>query len=235
MDRYAGHRYVAAVGLGFLVLSLLLVAMPKLTEPAVFYFLASDLELDRKLTATVLELVDSPRWAKANLAGRKAMLRPLMAGLIDAENKGKVGFWASYVELIFSAQSEAQLSGIVTLLRYHIGTNLSALSDFRKSIESKTNFCFTVASKPAAGKANFERCVQASMDIMYDKSVSISGKPALDFSGGIPEPLRQAWYRSFDECINTTTPATRARKCRMAAAVRSEFLFFSEATEQKGS
>lgn len=73
------------------------------------------------------------------------------------------------------------------------------------------------------------------MDIMYDKSVAVAGKPPIDFTGGIPDPLRQAWYRSFDECIAAKTPASRARKCRMAAAVRSEFLFFSEAAEQKSS
>lgn len=186
------------------------------------------MELDRKLAARVLAVIDSPSWGKSDLAGRKAKIRPLMTSIVAGAMSGKVGFWSAYVELIFSAQTVTQLDGIVTLLRYHINANLSSLGDFKSRIESKTHFCFTVASKSPATKESFERCVQASMDIMYDKSVSVAGKPQLNFSGGIPDPLRQAWYRALDECVGAKFEV-RPRKCRMAAAVRSEFLFFSEA------
>lgn len=206
----------------------LLAAMP-LKQPDVFYFLASDLELDRRLAAKVLAVIDAPSWSRADLAGRKAKIRPLMASIIAGAVAGKIGFWSAYVELIFSAQSLAQLDGVVTLLRYHINANISSLAEFKSRMESKTHFCFTVASKSPSTRDSFERCVQASMDIMYDKSVAVAGKPGLNFNGGIPDPLRQAWYRALDECVGAK-PEVRARKCRMAAAVRSEFLFFSEAS-----
>lgn len=67
------------------------------------------------------------------------------------------------------------------------------------------------------------------MDIMYTKSVEVGGNPKIDFSGGVPDPLSDAWSKTFQECINAKDSGTRARKCRMAAVLRSEYLFFDDA------
>lgn len=101
---------VAVVCLSFVAIPLLL-TMP-LKEPDVFYFLASDLGLDRKLAKSILDILDSQKFLNANLAGRKVMLKPLMADLLAAEAAGKVGYWAAYAELVFAAQSDTQLNGV---------------------------------------------------------------------------------------------------------------------------
>lgn len=212
------------------LLAMMLVAVPLVKDPSVYIFLAKDLAVDRKIATSILAVLDSPGWVATSLAGKKDLLQPLMPTLLAASRAGNVGFWSAYVELLFCATSEAELNAVVTLLRYHIAANLSALTDFKLNIERKTEFCFRVAAKPPVSRDNYERCVQGSMDIMYEKSLNTAGRPNLVFTGGVPDVLRDSWHRAFEECLNSK-PEVRARKCKMAAALRSEFLFFLEAPE----
>lgn len=212
----------------------LFASLPLIKEPTIYLFLAKDLAVDQKLAEAVLAIINSAGWTAASVSGKKALLQPLMAKILAASQSGKIGFWCAYLELLFCASSEADIAAVTTLLKYHISTNLSAMTEVKLSIERKTDFCFRFATKPPVQRESFERCVQASMDIMYEKSLKKSGRPNLVFAGGVPDVLRDSWHRAFEECLNAKSDSARARKCRMAAALRSEFLFFAEAPENNG-
>jgi len=208
----------------------LLVVVPLVKDPATFLFLAKDLSIDKKLSDAVLSILNSADWSSANLDSKKNLIRPLLPQIVAAGTAGNIGFWSAYCELIFYANTEAELKTAVTLLKYHINANLSAMTDFKLKIERNTDFCFRYATKQPVSRDNFELCVKASMDIMYGKSLDTFGKPpGIDFSVGPSDDLRTAWHKALEDCLNAKDPGVRARKCRAAAAVRSEFLFFFEA------
>jgi len=162
-----------------------------------------------------------------------------MPELITAQRRGFVGFWAAYVELAFSATTAGQLDTTIMFLKYHIQTALSQHTDFSTKLEQKTAFCFKFASQPRfADRKTFEKCVQLSMDLLYAESLELSGKPPVDVTGLSADSLRHLEQQSeivFQSCLNQQDPSERARKCRLAAAVRTEWRFLENSLKSQST